>query len=237
MENIPDDILKQIESIPGCDGIIFTGSRQQGTATKNSDWDFYILLADGFESFKKTWAYMDTFIEVFANTLDRINMNDLDINKFPNPAIGMITTGIILTDKSGQLKKIQSRAKRIYRDGPSALKDSQRLFIAYFLRTFIDDLISLEELNIDGYYLQERATIYSLESFYKLNRKWMPKPKDVEKDLFAIDHEWARAYEKVNIERGKERIDAIILLIELLAKKHGLILNGLDIQIRDSVAL
>lgn len=231
-EKVPQDILDQIASIEGCEGILFTGSRQQGTATKESDWDFYVLLEDNNKSFRKTWVHEGIFIEVFCNTLDSINTNELVTTKISNPALRMLATGDIVLDKSGRLKEIQERARLMYEAGPPVLTDEDRGHIGYMLRNIIDDLNSLNELGVLGYYLQNTALVTAVESFYKFERKWMAKPRQIEDDIQQIDQEWADLFFRANTTTRKEKGEAIIELIASLATKYKIPLTGEVYQVR-----
>lgn len=230
---VPKDVFEQIAAIEGCEGIMFTGSRQQGTATKESDWDFYILLEDSQKSFRKTWVYDGKFIEVFCNTLDSINANELVVTKISNPALRMLATGDIVLDKERRLEAIQERARLMYEAGPPALSNEDKGYIGYTLRNIIDDLKSLDELGVSGYYLQNSALVTAVESFYKFERKWMAKPRHIEGDIQNIDHKWANQLERASSAIGKEKCEAIIELITSLANSHNIPLTGKVYQIRE----
>lgn len=234
MSAIPQDILEQVTAINGCEGVLFTGSRQQGAATDSSDWDFYVLLEDGFDSFRQTWPYNGSFIEVFCNTLQSINDNELVTDKISNAAVLMLATGTIVLDKHGRLKDVQKRAKELYEPGPPPPDKEEILLIAYTLRAYVDDLKSLEELDLDGYFLQLKALVYAVECFYKLEQHWMASPRAIEKDIEQIDKDWASMHLRCNQSTGAQRTKAIINLIESLASKHGLSLSGEIMQVRDT---
>ena len=211
---------------------MFTGSRQQGTATKESDWDFYVLLEDDQKSFRKTWVLEGIFIEVFCNTLDSINTNELVTTKISNPALRMLATGYIALDKKGRLKEIQDHARQIYEAGPPVLTDEDKGHIGYMLRNIIDDLNSLDKLSVLGYHLQNTALVTAIESFYKFERKWMAKPRYIEDDIQQIDQKWADLFFRANTITGKEKGEAIIGLITSLATNYDIPLTGEVFQVR-----
>lgn len=233
MQDIPENILNQILSIPGCEGIIFTGSRQQGTATKDSDWDFYVLLEDDVRSFRKTWIYEGEFIETFCNTLESINKYELVTNKISNAAIRILATGTIVHDTNKKMAEIQIRAKELYEAGPPELSDEDKVVLGYTLRTFVDDLKSLGELRAPGYHLQDSALQYTVESLYKLEQKWMAKPRSVENDISLINPEFAEVYLAASRLSEDQRTEKIIEAIELLAEIYNLPFNGEVMQYRE----
>jgi hypothetical protein len=233
MQKIPDQILNQILAIPHCEGVIFTGSRQQGTATKDSDWDFYVLLEDGARSFRKTWIYNGELIETFCNTLESINKYELVTSKISNAAIRILATGEIVYDSEGEMAKVQSRARQLYETGPPELSDEDKIILGYTLRTLVDDLKSLNKLNVPGYYLQCIALQCVIESLYKLERRWMAKPRSVERDIQSIDPTIAEAYISAITATKDTKTEKTVEVIELLAKRHKLPFDGEVIQYRE----
>lgn len=229
---VPEDILDQIKAIDGCDGILFTGSRQQGDATSSSDWDFYVLLDDEVASFRKTWIYNGTFIETFCNTLASINEHELITSKISNPALRMLATGTIVQDKSGRLVEVQARAKQMYSDKPPELDDEAKLVLGYTLRAIVDDLESLEELSVEGYHLQNTALVAAVENLYRLEQRWMAKPRQIEQDIASIDANWSELYATANKATGRKKTEAIISLLESLMAKHNINSSGEVYQVR-----
>jgi predicted nucleotidyltransferase len=230
--NVPEDIKNQLMEIPFCEGIIFAGSRQNGTPTKESDWDFYVLLEDGAKSFRKTWKYEDTFIETFCNTRESINENELVTNKISNSGIHILATGDIIFDKFGRFAEIQSRAKKLYDDRPPELSGEQKQAMGYTLRMYVDDMKSTEELGQEGYYLQNVVMAYALECFYKLKRKWMVKPRDVEENIKELDSSWGNMYINIFKSPQSEHPNLIVALIEELARINDIPMSGEILQYR-----
>ncbi len=232
MQDIPNDILNKVKAIEGCDGILYTGSRQQGSATTTSDWDFYVLLSNESKSFRRTWIHGNTHIETFCNTLASINENELVTSKISNPALNMLATGTIVFDSHGRLADVQSKAQQIYTAGPPKLDDEALAILGYVIRTLIDDLESLGELSVPGYYLQNGALVTAIESFYKLKQRWMAKPRQVEANLQTIDNHWANLYIEANEAVGTQKTAAIIKLLKALINKHNVVATGEVYQLR-----
>lgn len=227
--NVPKDILDQIKSIPGCEAIIFTGSRQQGGFTDSSDWDFYVLLSDEFKSFRKTWIFNGQFIETFCNTLESIDENELINSKISNAAINILATGIIVHDTDNRMLEVQRRAIELSEKGPPGPSEEQKLVMGYTLKNHIDDLEALNELNISGYYLKQIALQFAVESYYKLGKRWMPRPRSIESDIQIHNPAIGELY--VRSSETMKAVD-IVDLLKSIADIYNIPMNGEVFQYR-----
>ncbi len=94
-------------------GAVVTGSRAAGTATKNSDIDVHIILADSATTRERGDIMVDGFlIEYFVNPIRQLKEYQKDDWKeYKRADARMFLTGKILFDKTGAVKKLRTFAQ------------------------------------------------------------------------------------------------------------------------------
>ena len=155
------------------EGIIVTGSRVAGTATKNSDIDIHIILSDKTKWRERGNKRVDGFLmEYFANptkTIEQYFKNDIERQK--KVTARMFALGIILFDKRGEMAKLQNKAqKELKRTFPKRDKEwieTQK----YLLWDSLDGLLDLYEENSPGFYYQYRMHINKLLEVYSIYKR------------------------------------------------------------------
>ena len=110
-------IVKKLKKISCCEGIIYTGSRQEGDFTEDSDYDFTVLVSKG-KSYYKTFRYKGLLVDICCATPDIIRKQDFTRDAVANAELGIIAHGEIVYDKSGRMNALQKQAKKIWALGP-----------------------------------------------------------------------------------------------------------------------
>lgn len=218
-------ILPMLKKIPHCEGIIFSGSRLTGTQTKNSDYDFTVLISKG-KSYYKIWEYKGYMVDICCVTYDKAKEKDLVKTRTSNAELFILATGLIVFDKYGNMKKIQDESKKIWKSGPAKISKNDITEIGYAFKTYIDDLKSSVEKNIDCYYYQNYVIYNVVKFFFKLYREWQTRPRDIEQEIQRIDVRFWKLFKDANSSMDKDRTIKIIVMIKYLVKKFNLPQTG-----------
>ncbi len=220
-----ETILAHLKKLPFCEGIIFSGSRLEGAYSPDSDYDFTVLVSKG-KSYYKIYKYKKYLIDICCATAGVIKEKDLTNKRVANAELHILTNGQILFDKFSNLEKIQTAAKKIWKNGPAKLSKKDIVEIGYAFKTYTDDLKNSIEKNLDGFYLQNYVIQNVVKFFFKLYKKWQPRPRDVEQEIQKIDIRFWKLYKEANISVNKGRSAKIIKMIEYLVKKFSLPQTG-----------
>jgi hypothetical protein len=220
-----ETILAYLKKIPFCEGIIFSGSRLEETHSAESDYDFTVLISKG-KSYYKIWKYKKYTIDICCATDEIIKGKDLTNERFSNAELYILASGQILFDKFGNLKKIQTVAKKIWNNGPKKITKNDIIEVGYAFKTYADDLKSSMNKNLDCFYFQNYVIYNVVKFFFKLYKNWQPRPRDIEQTIQKIDKHFWKLYKEANISINKDRSAKIIKMIEYLIKKFKLPQTG-----------
>ncbi|MFH1252879.1 MAG: hypothetical protein V1664_00910 [Candidatus Uhrbacteria bacterium] len=218
-------ISTYLKKIPFCEGVIFSGSRLKGTHSANSDYDFTVLISQG-KAYYKIWQYKNYLIDICCATAKVIKEKDLTNERVANAELYILASGQILFDKFGNLKKLQTTAQKIWKNGPKKITKNDTIEIGYAFKTYTGDLKNLIEKNFDGYYFQNYVIQNVTKFFFKLHKEWQPRPRDIEQRIQIIDRIFWKLYKEVNVSINKNRSIKIIKMIEYLVKKFKLPQTG-----------
>ncbi|MFH1089236.1 MAG: nucleotidyltransferase domain-containing protein [Candidatus Uhrbacteria bacterium] len=136
-----ETILTHLKKLPFCEGIIFSGSRLEGAHSSDSDYDFTVLISEG-KSYYKIYKYKKYLVDICCATAEVIKEKDLTNKRIANAELHILASGQILFDKFGNLKKIQTAAKKIWKNGPAKLSKKDIVETGYSFKTYNDDLKS-----------------------------------------------------------------------------------------------
>jgi predicted nucleotidyltransferase len=220
-----ETILEHLKKLPFCEGIIFSGSRLEGVHSPDSDYDFTVLISKG-KSYYKIFKYKKYLVDICCATAEVIKEKDLTNKRVANAELYILTSGQILFDKFGNLGKIQTAAKKIWKNGPAKISKKDLIETGYAFKTYIDDLKGSMAKNIDGFYFQSYVIQNVVKFFFKLYKKWQPRPRDMEQEIQKIDIRFWKLYKEANISINKDRGAKIIKMIEYLVKKFNLPQTG-----------
>ncbi len=226
---IPAAILEELEHIKNAEGILLTGSRAIGKATKNSDWDFFVMLKDGMPRWRKTYKIDGTWIELLCNDEKQIKKEFAEDKKEGRGVTTyMFATGYILRDNpSGVLKRLTKMAKKNWDKRPTRLSKQDVSFINYDISTYIQDIKDCIHDNNPALLLINYAVNEFVNYHFKLNGEWLPRPKD-RLDVFAKESKEAfKIVLNVNQSHDwKTKAKLAIKLGTMVGKKFNLNLDG-----------
>lgn len=226
---IPDYILKELGKHKEAEAVLLSGSRALGKESKNSDWDFYLILNENKPRWRKTYQVGNTWIELLCNDKNQIEKEfKEDLEEGRGVTTFMFATGIIVKDsKNKVLKKLVNKARSNWAKGPNILSKNRVNFIDYDISTYLQDLE-------DCIYSKNIAPIFSSQAlsefvkyYYRLGGIWMPRAKDRFPDLKKREPKLYNLITK--IERQNDWFSKAKILIELvkfIGKKYKLTLSG-----------
>ncbi|MDD2656708.1 MAG: nucleotidyltransferase domain-containing protein [Patescibacteria group bacterium] len=217
-------ILEKLKKIPNCEGIIYAGSRVDGDFSKNSDYDFTVLISQG-KSYYKIFNYKNLLVDICCATEKIIKEQDLNRKETSNPELAIIANGNIIFDKSGQTKKIQNKAKQIWKLGPNKPTKQDLVEAGYLCTTFLH---KLSKKNSDqAFYHWNDVMKKMLNIFFKLHYTWQPKFFEVENTIKNIDSNFFKIYKKVYNDKNQQiKIQSTKKLIKYIVKKFNLPQTG-----------
>jgi len=218
-------ILPILKKIPYCEWIVFNGSRLHGIYTKDSDYDFTILISKG-KSYYKARDYKGLKVDVCCTTYDVIKEQNLVRTNNSNAQLYILTTGLIVFDKCGDMKKLQNEARKIRNKWPEKITKKDVIEIGYFFTSYIHDLKSSAEKNIDSHYHKNYVMLNVVKFFFKLYREWMNKQIYIDKEIQRIDILFWKLYKDVNMSTNENKTSKIISMINYLVKKFNLPQTG-----------
>ncbi len=229
MPEVPAILLEELKRIKGAEAILLTGSRAIGKATKNSDWDFFVMLKDGMPRWRKTYKVDGTWLELLCNDEKQIKKEfEEDKKEGRGVTTYMFATGYILRDSSsGILQHLTKLAKRNWEKRPTKLSQRDLNFINYDISTYIQDIEDCLHDNNPALLLVNYAVNELVNYDFKLRGEWLPRPKD-RLAVFAKESKEAyRLVQEINqSEDWKIKAELAIKFGNMIGKKFNLPLDG-----------
>jgi len=208
-------IIEKLKKIPHCVGIIYAGSRIEGSFTETSDYDFTVLIDKG-ESYYKIFYYKDLLIDVCCATAEIINKQDFDRNKVANAELFILANGKIVFDKAGQMNTIQKKAKKVWALGP--IKDKKE---AGYLCTMFLYTLSKKKSEL-AYYEWTVITNKLVKLFFELHNVWLPQSFQVETKIKGLDGDFFKLFEMAYRSSAEHKVNSTKQMIKYLIKKFNL---------------
>lgn len=208
-------IIEKLKKIPHCVGIVYAGSRVEGSFTKTSDYDFTVLTDKG-KSYYKIFYYKNLLIDICCVTEETINKQDFDRNKISNAELSILAHGKIVFDKTGKMNTVQKKAKKVWTLGPIADKKEAGYLCTMFLYTLN------KKRNELAYYEWTIITNKIVKLFFELHNTWLPKPFQVETKIKELDGNFFKFFETAFLSKSEDRINSTKQVIKYLIKKFNL---------------
>ncbi len=218
-----DTIVKKLRTIPFCEGIIYSGSRFDGDHLKSSDYDFVVLIKKG-TSYFRIFRYKNFLIDISCSTAQVLSKEDIVREKIGNSELHILAHGEILFDTANKMKKLQQKAKRIWKLGPKKYTKNDLKEAGYLCFNSLHKLSKQNAELSHSSWNQIMAKITKL--FFEIHSEWMPKDSLREKKIKEIDKKFYSLYEKAYTSSSKERIKNTKMLIKHLVKKFKLPQTG-----------
>lgn len=227
--NIPSEIITQLKKIKHYQAILLMGSRAIGQESKNSDWDFYIILKDGCTPWRKTWKYKNTWIEIFCVDIKQMKKEfSQDLIEGRGVVTYMLATGYIVFDTPrNSLLNLTLIAKKNWNKGPRKLSKSDLNWINYDISTYLQDIEDCLMTNNPAYTIFNQAYNEFIRYYYRLNNVWLPRPKKRLHDLEINHSEVYQLIKNINKQNNWQKKTLLISKLgKYIGKKYKLSLNG-----------
>ncbi len=230
MQNkIPEFILKELAKIKVAKAVLLTGSRALGKESKNSDWDFVVILENNSPRWRKTYKLNNEWIELLCNSKEQIEKEFLkDLNEGRGATTYMFATGIIIKDtKDKILQRLVSKAKKNWSKGPKKLAKKEIELIGYQISTLTQDIEDCLDEENKASLLVSYAVAQFINYYYRLGNTWLIRPKDRLEDIKKNApelYDFIVKLEEANDWHAKAKL--VISMGKSIGHKYGLKLNG-----------
>jgi predicted nucleotidyltransferase len=222
MDKALEIIVKRLKKIPFCEGIVFSGSRLEGRHSPSSDYDFTVLTSKG-KSYYRIWRFEGYMVDICAATAKVIAKKDLTNERIANPELYILSHGKILYDQHGNLQKIQTKAKKVWRKGYKKLSKQDLAEIGYVLKALSDDIKSTAHAPIQPYFLLNETLRRLGSIFFELHGEWQPRARGVESAMKNVDRGFFNLYRKAS---AKPDPKTVLKLVSYLVRKFDLPQTG-----------
>ncbi|MBU2566275.1 nucleotidyltransferase domain-containing protein [Patescibacteria group bacterium] len=216
-------IVEKLKKIPYYEGIIYAGSRIEGDSSRTSDYDFTVLVSQG-KSYYRTFRYKGLMVDICCATEKVIAKNDLVRDRISNAELYIIAHGEIVYDKSGKIKAIQNKAKKVWGLGPKKLSRKDLIEAGYICTVYLHKLSKKDSEN--AFYLWNEIMQKTTELFFELHNIWQPKFFLVEKAIKVTDRDFFKLYKKIYIADSADRVKLTKKMIKYLVEKFKLPQSG-----------
>ena len=226
---IPEFILKELNKIKIARAILLTGSRAIGRESKNSDWDFMIILKNGSPRWRKTYRLNNEWIELLCNSKEQIEKEFLeDLKEGKGTTTYMFATGFIVKDSNDKiLKKLTSRARTNWNRGPKKLSKNEIGQINYKISTCIQDIEDCLYENNHAALVVDDTIVQFVKYYYRLGNVWLIRPKERLEDIKKMN---PKIYNLIiGAEEAKDwrkKAKLVISMGKIIGKKYQLNLSG-----------
>ena len=139
---LPQAVSRALRRIRGAQAFLLAGSQALRKASKNSDWDVFVILKDGMPGWRKTWQVGEDKLEVFCSDRRHIEKDLVDeIRGGRGITVHMFANGQIISDNAAHdLCRLTRMASRLWKNGPESLSAAERAFADYDIATYIEDM-------------------------------------------------------------------------------------------------
>lgn len=164
------------------EGVLWTGSRVNGRARMNSDWDFFVI-HDGLWRQRRLFEVAGDEVELFINPADQIRR---EYAAQEAATIGMFAEGRVVLDVRGTMQTLVQEARQRWMQAPlpwTAPQRDQWRYEALDLLKDVEDVLADDPDS--AAYLMGLTVQKLLEGYYRLNGYWEPKAKYILPDVAA----------------------------------------------------
>ena len=149
-------------------GAVVAGSYVTGNPTPNSDVDIHILLSDDIQWRERGNKIVNGYlIEYFANPLKRqYKYLEEDYKKRTRTTTHMFSNGLILFDKTGEVKKFVSEMKKLDKEPFEEVSKEEIEMMKYFIWDNFDNVEGHYKAGKKGFELVYYNSLYKIYSSY-----------------------------------------------------------------------
>jgi hypothetical protein len=201
---LPDDllelVLRKVQATPGAVALLLVGSAARGSMDRNSDWDFVCVVEDDDPW---TRAYRDGGRETFAAPDGRqVELAFSSFSRLRRRMSEQTPEGIIATAEylaegliiwpakpDTRVKQLQSQARSLYHERPLPILPDDLAWRCYDIWNRVKDVEDTLDDPIAGYYLSFLPYWSLVTLYFRLARRWLPRPKAAFSAIEELDPE------------------------------------------------
>lgn len=169
-------------------GVLATGSRIRGEGDATSDIDLPVVIAQPRRQ-RRNMVVEGVEVEMFLNPPFQIRRYFADERASGRGAEQhMWATGRIFYDPQGFMAELQAEALAQWQAGPLPLSTAERWLARYTAADGLRDIVDVLDADPErAAYLIGRMLPEVVNMFYRIQRRWLVKPKRVLLDLATWD--------------------------------------------------
>jgi hypothetical protein len=203
-------------------GLLLAGSVAYGTSYTRSDLDIFVIIEPSWR--QRRAIFVDSIeVDLFINPPQKIREYFADTDDSAS-TITMFARGRILYDPTGIMQTLAAEAKQLYEQPTPELTPQALLLLRYGLTDMLKDAQDLAETDPEAAAYQISLTLQAvLDAYYKLQRRWQPKPKHLLRDLHAHSPEIERRVRVILSAEGipHERCERLAELVDTVLSPVG----------------
>jgi len=226
------DVVVQARELPGVKGVLLVGSAATRTTTRNSDYDFLVMIDDNVtwpmpfrDGGRRAWIDEDgRQVEVAFSTIGRFRRRSTEEEAEGSclRRSGVAKSRVLwAADEAPEALVAESQA--IVEAGPAPMERQDVLWECYDLWNQLKDIEDR---------LTDRRVVQILSGptfaqfvrfFFRLECRWQPRPRDTIKAVAEVDRGYhALCVEFLDAGSGQARYDALERMASYLSGRFGL---------------
>jgi len=216
-EQIIQHVVAQLQSELGTQllGVLAGGSRLRGEGNLNSDLDLVVVI-EGKRRRRKNIVADGVEVEMFFNPPFQMRRYfEEDRNSGRGLMPHLVSTGQICYDPRGVLAELQAEAQTIWAAGPAPLSlEEQQWRLRYAFADMLRDISDVVDDEEQATYLIGGWLPHVMNNYYRIQGRWLVKPKRVFRDLSSWDAPAAELARRATTGSARERYAAFEALVE-----------------------
>jgi len=164
---------------PDLIGLLLGGSVAYGSPLRRSDLDIYVTIRPAWRQ-RRTLMVEGVEVELFINPVHQIRKEF----KSSSSTFTMFAQGRVLYDPQGLMAMLVQEARQVQAQPRPAVSSEDLPRLRYNLTDLLNDAQDLAEVDeVAATYLIFLSLEAALDTYYRLQRRWLPKPKYLLRDL------------------------------------------------------
>lgn len=232
LERVAAEVVAGARELPGAKGVLLVGSAATRTTTPNSDYDFLVMIDDNApwpmpfrDGGRRAWIDEGgRQVEVAYNTMGRMRRRSAE-----EEATGSclrrdgLANARVLWAADDDMQALVAESQAVVAAAPPPMESQDVLWECYDLWNQLKDI---EDRLTDRRVVQILAGptfAQFLRFFFRLERRWQPRPRDILRTVAGIDrgcHE--RCVEFLDAGSAQAQYDALERVASYLSYRFGL---------------
>ena len=197
---LPDDLrqvmLGKVRTTQGAIGPLLVGSAARGSMDRNSDWDFVCVIDDDVpwpkpfrDGGRETFASPDgRQVEVAFASVARLRKRMAEQANEGIIAIAeFLAEGAMIWATGSKAQALKAEARVMRRRRPGVISGHELQWKCYEIWNQVKDVEDTLDDRVAGYYLSFLPYWNLVVLYFRLARRWLPRPKAVFTEIQKVD--------------------------------------------------